>query len=120
MPLSTPPETGFSKGFGAGGSVSTFTFLLVSVEEKWTSPTTGLVTALVNFTPEETGGGKAATTLVSFPARGAAELTAADDFTSLPLFWTAGFDGWPALSDFGAADEELLTGSNIFATLASR
>ena len=48
------------------------------------------------------------------------QLTVEDDFTSLPLFWAGDFAGGPTFSGFAGADEELLTGANIFATLASR
>src|SRR5712691_7710844 len=65
IPLSTPPDTGFSKGRGAGGgalSLTTTTFLLVSTVALRKSAVTGWVEDNLSLSREDVGTGRAAAT----------------------------------------------------------
>src|SRR6267143_5082474 len=76
LPLSTPPETGFIKGRGAGGAslFATTTFLDVSSDGLRNSPDGGVTPDNLSFA-KEVAGGKAKTG-----------------------FESTGFDGWPTAS----------------------
>src|SRR5258708_29901462 len=99
LPLSTPPETGFIKGRGAGGGslFVTTTLREVSSDVFRKSPAGGVTTDSLSLS-KEVAGGKAETGFVS-----------------------AGFDGWPTTSPVAAfAGAGELPGWSIFAMAASR
>src|SRR5258707_14196833 len=99
LPLSTPPETGFIKGRGAGGEslFVTTTFLDVSSDGLRNSPDGGVTPDSLSLS-KEVAGGKAETG-----------------------FESAGFDGRPTTSPVAAfAGAGELPGWSIFAMAASR
>src|SRR5712691_11762098 len=124
IPLSTPPDTGLSKGRGAGGgalSPTTTTFLLASTAALRKSAVTGWAADNLSLSREEVGTGSVAATF-SPSARFADALGLDAGFASFE-FGTAGFDCDPASSVFTeltGAGAELPGGSIIFAIVASR